>query len=335
MTVRVAINGMGRIGRCVARALIDESDRYPDIEFVAVNSPGQAETQLHLLKYDSVHGRLKTRATYRDGFFQRDGGKDIAVYHERNPLSLPWNDLGVDVVLECTGKFNARDKASAHLDAGAKKVVISAPADGADLTIVYGVNHTSYDKDAMDVVSAASCTTNCLAPLAKALHENFGLVAGHMTTAHAYTGDQNIVDSSHRDLRRARAAGMSIVPTSTGAAKAIGLVLPELSGKLQGSAVRVPTANVSMVDLTFVSEKTVSRDAVLAALKAAAPMSGALEVCEEPLVSIDFNGAEASCVVDASSISCPSENLARVAAWYDNEWAFSLRMLDLARHVVA
>ncbi|MET0154655.1 MAG: type I glyceraldehyde-3-phosphate dehydrogenase [Rickettsiales bacterium] len=334
MTIRVAINGMGRIGRCIARALIDRSDRYPDIALVAANSPGAPDAQLHLLKYDSVHGRLRSDVAYENGAFRYDGG-EIALYHERNPLALPWNDLNVDVLLECSGKFNSRKEAGTHLDAGAKKVIISAPANDADMTVVYGVNHDAYDKKTMRVVSAASCTTNCLAPLAKILHERFVVVAGHMTTVHSYTGDQNLVDATHKDLRRARAAGASIIPTSTGAAKAIGLVLPELEGKLHGASLRVPTPNVSMVDFTFASEKPLSRGDILAALKAAVPMGGALAVCEEPLVSVDFNGSEASCTVDATSIACPSPHLGRVAAWYDNEWGFSLRMLDLVRHVCA
>jgi glyceraldehyde 3-phosphate dehydrogenase len=336
MGVRIAVNGMGRIGRCVVRALLEEQARYGELELVAVNSSAPPETQLHLLAYDSVHGRLNVPVRLEEGGFSAGETGLVRLYRERNPVALPWGDLGVDVVLECTGSFNDRKAAAAHLDAGARKVVISAPAADADLTMVYGVNHRAYDPQTMRVVSAASCTTNCLAPLVKTVNDAFGIECGHMTTIHSYTGDQNLVDGTHKDLRRARAAACSMIPTSTGAAKAIGLVLPELDGKLQGTAVRVPTPNVSLVDLTCALRTDASAASLREAFRAAANgMDGVLGINEAPLVSTDFSRTEQSCIVDADSLVCVSPRFIRVAAWYDNEWAFSLRMLDLARHVAS
>lgn len=335
MTIRVAINGLGRIGRCVFRAFFEESERFPGLELVAVNSPGDPAACAHLLRYDSVHGRFAVPLRHEGGRYEC-GGRSVHVFSERNPLSLPWNDLGVDVVLDCTGVFKDKKGVSAHLEAGARKVVISAPADDPDLTIVYGVNHREYRPD-MRVVSAASCTTNCLAPLAKILHDRFGIVEGHMTTVHAYTGDQNLVDGSHKDLRRARAAAVSLIPSSTGAAKALKLVLPELAGKIHGTSVRAPVANVSMVDLTCRVEKPADVKSILEAADAAAQgeLRGVFRVCREKLVSVDYNHTSESSILDASSVTVISPHFIRAAAWYDNEQAFSLRMLDIAGHIGA
>jgi len=321
MTIRIGINGLGRIGRCVLRALV-ESER-DDIELVAVNGPAALETHLHLLKYDSVHGRFRGDIE-ADGANLRINGKTIRLTHARNPEDIGWD---VDYVLECTGVFNERDKAARHLaNKGVKGVLVSAPCKDADATIVYGVNDAALTA-AHQVISVGSCTTNCLAPIAKVLHENFGIKQGFMTTIHAYTGDQNLVDSSHKDLRRARAAAESIIPSSTGAAKAISLVIPELAGKLDGVAVRVPTPNVSMVDLTFTSEKPMSVDAIHAAMQSAS--SHVLAYTDEPLVSIDFNHHPASSIFDATGTKVLGGTMARVVSWYDNEWGFSNRMLDV------
>ena len=320
MTIRIGINGLGRIGRCVLRALVES--RREDIELVAVNGPAPIETHLHLLKYDSVHGIFR-------GDIRAEGenlvidGKTISLTHEREPEKIGWD---VDYVLECTGVFNDRDKAARHLNDRVKGVLISAPANAVDATIVYGVNNDAL-KAQHQVISVGSCTTNCLAPVAKVLHEEFGIINGLMTTVHAYTGDQNIVDSTHKDLRRARAAALSMIPTSTGAAKAIGLVLPELAGKLDGVAVRVPTPNVSLVDLTFTSEKPVAVAAINEVMKQA--QSSVLAYCDEPLVSVDFNHHPASSIFDASGTRASGAHMARIASWYDNEWGFSNRMLDV------
>lgn len=326
--IRIAINGLGRIGRCVMRALVEEG--YEDkIEIVGVNGPAATSSHEHLLRYDSVHGRfngtLKT-----DGDTMTFGNSTFPVFHERNPLDIPWGDLDVDVVFECTGRFNTIEEAGKHIKAGAKKVLISAPAKDNAPTIVYGVNNDEYKGDA--VISVGSCTTNCLAPVAKVLNDEFGIISGFMTTIHAYTGDQNIVDSSHKDMRRARAAALSMVPTSTGAAKALGLVLPELQGKLDGTAIRVPTPNVSLVDLTFTSEKALSVNAIHNAIQTAAggSMKGVLSSTNEPLVSIDFTHNPNSSIFDESGTKVMGDNFARIASWYDNEWGFSCRMLDLA-----
>lgn len=329
MTINIGINGLGRIGRSVARAIVVEG--YEDIKLVAANGSAANENHAHLLQYDSVHGRFQNKITFDDAGIDMGNGK-ITITHERDPQKINWGKLGVDIVLECTGAFNSREAASLHLKQGAKKVLISAPAGEDCPTFVYGVNSDKLTpKDT--VFSVGSCTTNCLAPVAKVLNDAFGIASGFMTTVHAYTGDQNLVDGSHKDLRRARAAALSIVPSKTGAAKAIGLVLPELAGKLNGVAMRVPTANVSMVDLTAVVNKPVTKDEVNAALTAASEttLSHVLKVDSAPLVSIDYTGDSASAIVDLTGTSVVGGNLVRVAAWYDNEWGFSCRMLDLVR----
>lgn len=331
MTIRIAINGLGRIGRCVARAIFENSE-YSDIELVALNGPADIETHKHLLKYDSIHGRF-SKSVEAEGRSLIIDGKKIPVFAERDPKKLPWKDLNVDVVFECTGAFTKLADASQHIEAGAKKVIISAPAkEDSVKTIVYGVNDESLSKDDK-VISIGSCTTNCLAPVAKVLNDTIGIEKGFMTTVHAYTNDQNVVDSSHKDLRRARACAMSIIPTSTGAAKAIGLVLPELKGKLDGGAVRVPTANVSMVDLNFVAKRDTSAEEINSTIKAAvkeSKMARALRVVEEPLVSIDFNHTSHSSCFDATQTKVMGGNFVKICSWYDNEWAFSMRMLDVA-----
>jgi len=328
MTVRVGINGFGRIGRNVLRAIAENG--RTDVQVVGVNDLAPPATNAHLLRYDSVHGRFPGQVTM-EGDTLDVGTGPIKVTAEREIAKLPWGDLGVDVVMECTGIFTARDKAAAHLDAGAKKVLVSAPGEGADLTVVFGVNHKDL-KAEHKVVSNASCTTNCLAPVAKVLNDTVGIVRGHMTTIHAFTNDQSLLDVFHKDLRRARAATASMIPTSTGAAKAVGLVLPELKGKLDGVAIRVPTQNVSMVDLTFVAGRSTSVEEINDALKAAAngPLAGILGVSDEPLVSIDFNHWPASSTVDLLSTKVVDGQLVRIATWYDNEWGFSCRMGDTA-----
>jgi glyceraldehyde 3-phosphate dehydrogenase len=327
MAVRVGINGFGRIGRNVFRACLGETG----LDFVAVNDITDAETLAHLLKYDSVHGRIDGTVTHADKSLTVNG-KGLKVLAERDPGNLPWKDLGVDLVLECSGLFTARDKAAKHLSAGAKKVIISAPAKGADLTVCYGVNEKTYDPAKHDVVSNASCTTNCLAPVAKVLHETFGIKRGLMTTIHSYTNDQRILDLPHEDLRRARAAALSMIPTTTGAAKAVSLVLPALEGKLDGMAVRVPTPNVSLVDLTAELDKKATEAEINAAMKKAAegPLKGILSYSDEPLVSTDFNGTAFSSIFDAELTRVLDGNFIKVLSWYDNEWGFSNRMRDVA-----
>lgn len=337
MTVRIAINGLGRIGRCVLRAIVEQERR--DIEVVAVNGPAEVEAHVHLLKYDSVHGPFRGSISISYEEAENNGRIDtidmghgpFRLYRERDPLRLPWKDLGVDIVLECTGKYTKRSDAMMHLEAGAKKVLISAPSPDADSTVVYGVNNAIV-KPANTIISVGSCTTNGLAPVAQVLHDLLGIESGFMTTIHSFTGDQRLLDGSHKDLRRARAATMSMVPTSTGAAKAIGLVLPELAGKLSGTAVRVPTPNVSLVDLTVVTKKSTTVKDIHAAMReaAAGPLKGVLGICDEPLVSCDFNHSPYSSVYDESGTYVTGGNLVRVAAWYDNEWGFSCRMIDVA-----
>ena len=329
MTVRVAINGFGRIGRNIVRA-IHESGRK-DIDVVAINDLGPVETNAHLLRYDSVHGRFPGEVTVEGGDTIRIGSSAFKVLAERDPANLPWTDLGVDIVLECTGIFTSKEKASAHLRAGAKRVLVSAPADGADLTVVYGVNHDQITKDHV-VISNASCTTNCLAPVAKVLHEAFGIEKGFMTTVHAYTGDQPTLDTMHKDLYRARAAAMSMIPTSTGAARAVGLVLPELKGKLDGVSIRVPVPNVSVIDFKFVAKRKVTVEEVNQALVAVAsegPLKGILECTSEPLVSIDLSHSPASSTFALPQTKVIDGDLVRVMSWYDNEWGFSNRMADV------
>jgi len=326
-TIRVGINGFGRIGRNVLRASLGEAQ----LEFVAVNDITDAATLAHLLKHDSVHGTLAQPVQAgKDGLTV--GGKQIKVLAERDPGKLPWKQLGVDLVLECSGLFTERDKAAKHLDAGAKKVIVSAPAKGADLTICMGVNQNDYDPAKHAVVSNASCTTNCLAPIAKVLHESFGIRRGLMTTVHSYTNDQRILDLPHEDLRRARAAALSMIPTSTGAARAIGLVLPALNGKLDGMAIRVPTPNVSLVDLTCELEKPATEDTINDAMQkaAAGALKGILQYCEEELVSTDFNGTTYSSIFDSKLTRVLDNTFCKVLSWYDNEWGFSNRMRDVA-----
>ncbi len=329
MTIRVGINGYGRIGRNVLRALF-EAERTGEIEIVAVNDLGDAETNAHLTRYDSAHGKFPGKVEVKDGNMIVNG-RTIKVFSERDPSKLPWGDLGVDVVHECTGLFTSKDKAGQHLKGGAKQVLISAPGgNDVDATIVYGVNHGVL-KSTDTVVSNASCTTNCLAPLVKPLHEKIGLVAGIMTTIHAYTNDQVLTDVYHSDLRRARSATQSMIPTKTGAAAAVGLVLPELNGKLDGYAVRVPTINVSLVDLTFQAARETSTNEVIEVVRAAAasgPLKGILCVNDEPLVSIDFNHNPASSIFEASNTKVVNGTMVKVLSWYDNEWGFSNRMLD-------
>jgi glyceraldehyde 3-phosphate dehydrogenase len=328
VAVRVAINGFGRIGRNVLRAVVEEG--RSDVQVVAINDLAPPATNAHLLRYDSVHGRFPGRVQL-EGDTLECGTGPIRVLGEKDVASLPWGDLGVDVVMECTGVFTKRDAAAKHLDAGAKRVLVSAPSEGADITVCYKVNHEELTAS-HKVVSNASCTTNCLAPLAKAVHEAVGIERGHMTTIHAFTNDQSLLDVFHKDLHRARAATLSMIPTSTGAARAVGLVLPDLKGKLDGGAMRVPTANVSLVDLTFMPQRETSADEIKAAVKAAAdgPMKGVLGYHEEPLVSIDFNHDSHSSVVDLGSIKVLEGRLVRIASWYDNEWGFSCRMNDVA-----
>ena len=328
MSIKIGINGFGRIGRNVLRACIGERD----LEFVAVNDITDAHTLAHLLKYDSVHGRFPHAVTTEKDALLVDGNR-IRVLSERDPAKLPWKDLGVQIVLECSGHFTSKDKAQVHLAGGAKKVIISAPAKGVDLTLCYGVNHTAYQKDKHHVLSNASCTTNCLAPVAKVLHETFGIKRGLMTTIHSYTNDQRILDLPHEDLRRARAAALSMIPTTTGAARAVGEVLPDLKGKLDGMAVRVPTANVSVVDLTAELSKSASEADINAAMKAAAegPLKGILGYCDEPLVSVDFNGSSFSSIFDSQCTKVMDGNFVKILSWYDNEWGFSKRMGDVTR----
>jgi glyceraldehyde 3-phosphate dehydrogenase len=328
MTVRVAINGFGRIGRLVLRSIVEHGRR--DIEVVAINDLGPVATNAHLLKYDSVHGRFPGTVEHGDDWIDVGLGR-IKVTAERDPANLPHKDLGVDIAFECTGIFASKDKASAHLTAGAKRVLVSAPADNADKTIVYGVNHDTLTANDV-VVSNASCTTNCLAPIAKVLHDLVGIERGYMTTIHAYTGDQPTLDTMHKDLYRARAAGLSMIPTSTGAAKAVGLVLPELKGKLDGSSIRVPTPNVSVVDLKIVPGRDTSVDEVNAALKAAAdgPMKGVLATTTDPVVSMDLNHIAASSTAALPQTQVIEGKLVRVLSWYDNEWGFATRMADTA-----
>jgi glyceraldehyde 3-phosphate dehydrogenase len=327
MAIKVGINGYGRIGRNILRALY-ESKRNGEIQIVAVNDLGDAKTNAHLTRHDTAHGPFPGKVAV-DGDSMVVNGDRIRVLAERDPSRLPWGQLGVDIVLESTGLFASKEKASKHLAGGAKKVVISAPADGVDATIVYGVNHGVLKSD-MTVISNASCTTNCLAPLVKPLHESIGLVAGIMTTVHAYTNDQVLTDVYHSDLRRARSATMSMIPTKTGAAAAVGLVMPELKGKLDGFAVRVPTINVSLVDLTFTARRATTVEEVNGILRAASTgaLKGILDYTEEPLVSVDFNHNPASGTVDAPLTKVVGGTLVKVCAWYDNEWGFSNRMLD-------
>lgn len=336
MALKVAINGFGRIGRCVLRTAVDRLAAEPDlaaIDICHINDLTSPDQLAHLLSHDSVHGNWKVPVRVVDGGLDV-GGKFIRITAEPDPTKLPWAASGIDLVMECTGLFTKREKAARHLEAGAKRVIISAPGSEEDITVCLGVNDEKLDLTKHFVISNASCTTNCLAPFAKVLHENFGLVQGLMTTIHSYTMDQNLLDAPHRkgDLRRARAAALNMVPTSTGAAKAVGLVLPELKGKLTGLGIRVPTPNVSMTDLVFTTERPVTKEAINAAFTAAAdgPLKGILAAVNAPLVSSDLNGNPHSCIVDLDLTMTMGTNMAKVMAWYDNEWGFSNRMVDLA-----
>jgi len=331
MSLKVAINGFGRIGRMVFRAGMDKGS----VDFVGINDLTDAATLAHLLKYDSVHGVLEAEIGHEEGALLVNG-KKIPVYAEKDPAKLPWSELGVHTVMECTGFFNSKEAASAHLKAGARKVIISAPAGEPDLTVVMGVNHLEYDPSVHHVISNASCTTNCLAPVCKVLVDEFGIEKGLMTTAHAYTGDQRLHDAPHKDMRRARAAALSMVPTTTGAARAVSLVLPELKGKLNGMALRVPTPNVSVVDLVVQLTRPASPEAVNAALKNAAEggLKGILTYCDESLVSCDFNGSSASSIVDGQ-LTMVIGDMVKILSWYDNEFGYSNRMVDLAVYMAS
>ncbi|MBI5588216.1 MAG: type I glyceraldehyde-3-phosphate dehydrogenase [Deltaproteobacteria bacterium] len=332
MTVRVAINGFGRIGRNVLRA----SFRNKDIEFVAINDITDAATLAHLLKYDSVFGKIDADVKATDNSLTLNG-KEIRIVAERDPAKLPWKEMGVDIALECTGLFTNREKAEGHLTAGARRVIISAPAKNEDITICMGVNHEKYNPAKDRIISNASCTTNCLAPVAKVLHEKVGIVKGLMTTVHAYTNDQKILDLPHKDLRRARAAALSMIPTSTGAAKAVSLVLPELKGKLDGLAVRVPVPTVSLVDLVVEVERPTTAEELNAAFREASQgkLKGILEYCDEECVSVDFKANPHSSILDAPSTKVIGGNLVKVLSWYDNEWGFSSRMRDLVLYMAS
>lgn len=334
MAVRVGINGFGRIGRNAFKAALDKYGN--DIEFVAINDLTDAATLAHLLKYDSCYGKFNGEVVAKDGSLVVNG-KEIKILAEKDPANLPWKDLGVDIVIESTGLFTSRDKAVKHIEGGAKKVIITAPAKNEDITIVIGVNEDKYDPANHHVISNASCTTNCLAPVAKVLHQKFGIKKGLMTTVHSYTNDQRILDLPHKDLRRARAGALSIIPTTTGAAKAVALVLPELKGKLNGFAMRVPTPTVSVVDLVAELEKPATAEEINAALKEAAegPMKGILGYEEEPLVSIDFKQDPRSSIVDALSTMVIEGTLVKVVAWYDNEWGYSNRVADLIMYIAS
>ena len=331
MTVRLAISGFGRIGRMVLRALVETA--RDDVEIVLINTPGPVETSAHLYEVDSIHGRARGTVSHGEGWMDVGRGR-IAMTHERDPAMIAHADHDVDVVLECSGRFNSRDASAAHLAGGAKRVLVSAPCKNADATIVYGVNHAEIAADQL-VISNASCTTNCLAPVAKVMSDAVGIEAGYMTTIHAYTGDQPTLDTSHKDLRRARAAAMSMIPTSTGAARSVGDVLPDLRGRMNGSAIRVPTANVSVVDFGFTSNRDTSTQEVNALLRTAAegPLKGVLGINDRPLVSVDFNHDPHSSIADLTQTHVMNGRLVRVLAWYDNEWGFSCRMLDNAAEI--
>lgn len=332
MGTKIAINGFGRIGRLVYRAMYDN----PELEVVAINDLTDAASNAHLLKFDSVHGTWNVDVATKDDIMVV-GGKEVKVYAERDPKNLPWKELGVEIVIEASGVFRDANKAKAHIEAGAKKVIITAPGKNEDGTFVMGVNEQEYDPAKHHIISNASCTTNCLAPVAKVVDKEFGIVKGLMTTVHSFTNDQRILDQAHKDMRRARTASSSIIPTTTGAAKAVALVLPQLKGKLNGFAMRVPTPNVSVVDLTVELAKPATVEEINGALKAAAEgeLKGILGFCELPLVSIDFNHCPISSVVDGPSTMVIGDNMAKIVSWYDNEWGYSCRVKDLAAYVIA
>lgn len=334
MAIRVGINGFGRIGRNVLRAIFAKQDKYGDVEVVSINDLTDAATLAHLLKYDSIFGPFKGEVSHTENELIVNG-KTIKVHSEKDPKNLPWKAENVEVVIESTGAFRDKAKAMWHVEAGAKKVIISAPAKGEDITIVMGVNEDKYIPAEHHIISNASCTTNCLAPVAKVLNDEFGVEKGLMTTIHSYTNDQRILDLPHSDLRRARAAALSMIPTTTGAAKAVALVIPELKGKLDGGAMRVPTPNVSIVDFVCTVKKEVTAQDVNDALKKAAngPLKGILQFCEEELVSVDFTGNDHSSIVDAPSTKVLDGNMVKVMSWYDNEWGYSLRIVDLVKYI--
>lgn len=335
MSVKIAINGFGRIGRNVLRAIIQDQKSYGDIEVVSINDLTDAATLAHLLKYDSVFGRFQGDVSHTEKAIIVNG-KEIKVHSEKDPAQLPWKAEGVQVVIEATGAFRDKEKAMKHVEAGAQKVVITAPAKGEDITIVMGVNEEKYNDAEHHIISNASCTTNCLAPVMKVLNDSFGVEHGLMTTIHSYTNDQRILDLPHSDLRRARAAAVSMIPTTTGAAKAVALVIPELKGKLDGGAVRVPTPNVSLVDVVCVLKKKVTNDEVVDALRKAADgkMKGILAMSDEPLVSVDFVGNNNSSIVDVDSTTVIGDNMVKVLSWYDNEWGYSVRCVDLVKYIM-
>jgi glyceraldehyde 3-phosphate dehydrogenase len=335
MSIKVGINGFGRIGRNVLRAILQDEKKYGNIDVVSVNDLTDAATLAHLFKYDSIFRIFEGTVSHTEQSIKING-KEIRVHSERDPKQLPWKAEGVEVVVESTGVFRDKEKAMAHIDAGAKKVIISAPAKGEDITIVLGVNEDKYDKKEHHVISNASCTTNCLAPVVKVVHDAFGVEKGLMTTIHSYTNDQRILDLPHKDLRRARAAALSMIPTTTGAARAVTLVIPELKGKLDGMAIRVPTPNVSVVDFVCTVKAKVTKDDVISALKKAAQgkMKGILDVCEEELVSVDFTGNSYSSIVDAAATIVIDGNMIKVVSWYDNEWAYSTRVVDLIDYIM-
>ncbi len=328
--LRVGINGFGRIGRIMFRA------GFEQLDVVGINNLGDSQLAAHLLKYDSTHGRFKGDVKAEEKALVVNG-KKIPLSAAKNPAEIPWKDWGVDVVLECTGAFKNKEDFMKHIQGGAKKVLVSAPASGVDMTVVYGINHTQYDPSKHQILSNASCTTNCLAPVARVLNETFGIEQGLMTTIHSYTNDQQLLDAPHKDLRRARAAALSMIPTTTGAAKAVGEVMPELKGKLDGTSIRVPTPNVSLVDLTFQSKKPMTRDAINEAMIKASQgsMKGILDCSHDPCVSVDFNGSEFSSIVDLENTMVMGSNMAKVFSWYDNEMGFSYRMVDMALYMAS
>jgi glyceraldehyde 3-phosphate dehydrogenase len=335
MSIKISINGFGRIGRNVLRGILGDPKAYGDIEVVSINDLTDAKTLAHLFKYDSIFGIFKGEVSHTQDTIKANG-KSIKVHSEKDPGKLPWKAEGIDVVVESTGIFRDKEKCLAHINAGAGKVIITAPAKNEDITIVLGVNEDKYDKNKHQVISNASCTTNCLAPVVKVLHERFGIEKGHMTTIHSYTNDQRILDLPHSDLRRARAAAISMIPTTTGAARAVSLVLPELKGKLDGNAIRVPTPDVSVIDLVCIVKEKVTEEKVNAAMKEAAEgkLKGILQYCDEELVSIDFLGNPHSSIVDAQFTKVIDGNMVKVLSWYDNEWAYSLRVVDLIKYIM-
>ncbi len=334
MSTRISVNGFGRIGRNIVKAIFMYPEKYGSLEVVSVNDLTDPETLAHLFKYDSIFGIFQGDVSYDEKSIIING-KKILVHSEKDPAALPWKSEGIHVVIESTGKYTERDKAAAHLSAGAERVIITAPAKKEDITIVMGVNEGMYDKSKHQIISNASCTTNCLAPVAKVINDRFGIEKGLMTTIHSYTNDQKVLDAPHKDLRRARAAALSMIPTTTGAAKAVALVIPDLKGKLDGGAIRVPTPDVSIVDLTCVVKKDVTVEEINNSIKEASlgAMKGIIQYCDEPLVSVDFTGNSYSSIFDAELTKVSGGNLVKVLSWYDNEWGYSLRCVDLALHV--